>query len=152
MDRSPTGSGVTARVALQYHKGMIGLNQTRTFQSGATGSQFTGKAVEVPFFSFFFVPSRMLLFRFSLIGVRSWLTCAGAGLWTVSRSLFSQGLSAICAPVCRKSEWGTKRVFSELRSPSVANWDRFPGHGQENGGERKQGGIKERNKESLVSL
>ncbi|XP_061126240.1 trans-L-3-hydroxyproline dehydratase [Syngnathus typhle] len=46
VDRSPTGSGVTARVALQYHKGQIGLNQSRTFQSGATGSQFTGKAVE----------------------------------------------------------------------------------------------------------
>ncbi|XP_037100811.1 trans-L-3-hydroxyproline dehydratase [Syngnathus acus] len=46
VDRSPTGSGVTARVALQYHKGQIRLNQSRTFQSGATGSQFTGKAVE----------------------------------------------------------------------------------------------------------
>ncbi|XP_061609559.1 trans-L-3-hydroxyproline dehydratase [Phyllopteryx taeniolatus] len=46
VDRSPTGSGVTARVALQYHKGLIRLNQSRTFQSGATGSQFTGKAVE----------------------------------------------------------------------------------------------------------
>ncbi|KAK5623553.1 Trans-L-3-hydroxyproline dehydratase [Crenichthys baileyi] len=46
VDRSPTGSGVTARVALQHHKGLIQLNQTRTFQSGATGSQFTGKAVE----------------------------------------------------------------------------------------------------------
>ncbi|MEQ2165897.1 hypothetical protein GOODEAATRI_021900 [Goodea atripinnis] len=39
VDRSPTGSGVTARVALQHHKGLIQLNQTRTFQSGATGSQ-----------------------------------------------------------------------------------------------------------------
>lgn len=47
VDRSPTGSGVTARVALQYHKGLIQMNQTRTFQSGATGSQFTGKAVQV---------------------------------------------------------------------------------------------------------
>ncbi|XP_037541376.1 trans-L-3-hydroxyproline dehydratase [Nematolebias whitei] len=46
VDRSPTGSGVTARVALQYHKGLIQLNQTRTFQSGATGSGFTGKAVQ----------------------------------------------------------------------------------------------------------
>lgn len=48
VDRSPTGSGVTARVALQYHKGLIQLNQSRTFKSGATGSLFTGKAVEVP--------------------------------------------------------------------------------------------------------
>ncbi|XP_051872448.1 trans-L-3-hydroxyproline dehydratase [Pristis pectinata] len=46
VDRSPCGSGVTARVALQYHKGLILLNQTRTFQSGPTSSLFTGKAVE----------------------------------------------------------------------------------------------------------
>ncbi|XP_016149737.1 trans-L-3-hydroxyproline dehydratase isoform X1 [Sinocyclocheilus grahami] len=46
VDRSPTGSGVTARIALQYHKGLIGLNQTRSFKSGATGSVFTGKAIE----------------------------------------------------------------------------------------------------------
>ncbi|KAK7907836.1 hypothetical protein WMY93_016448 [Mugilogobius chulae] len=46
VDRSPTGSGVTARVALMFHKGLIKLNQTRTFQSGATGSKFTGRAVE----------------------------------------------------------------------------------------------------------
>lgn len=50
VDRSPTGSGVTARVALQFHKGLIQLNQTRTFKSGATGSLFTGKAVEVTTF------------------------------------------------------------------------------------------------------
>lgn len=47
VDRSPTGSGVTARIALQHHKGLIGLNQTRTFKSGTSGSEFTGKAVEV---------------------------------------------------------------------------------------------------------
>ena len=47
VDRSPTGSGVTARVALQYHKRLILLNQTRTFQSGTTKSQFTGRAVQV---------------------------------------------------------------------------------------------------------
>ncbi|XP_044520813.1 trans-3-hydroxy-L-proline dehydratase isoform X2 [Gracilinanus agilis] len=46
VDRSPTGSGVTARIALQYHKGLIQLNQTRTFKSGATGSLFTGKPVK----------------------------------------------------------------------------------------------------------
>ncbi|TRY82796.1 hypothetical protein DNTS_025567 [Danionella cerebrum] len=46
VDRSPTGSGVTARVALQYHKGLIGLNQTRSFQSGVTRSVFTGRAIE----------------------------------------------------------------------------------------------------------
>lgn len=47
VDRSPTGSGVTARVALQYHRGLLGLNQSRTFESGATGSRFTGRAVQV---------------------------------------------------------------------------------------------------------
>ncbi|XP_040267316.1 trans-3-hydroxy-L-proline dehydratase [Bufo bufo] len=46
VDRSPTGSGVTARIALQYHKGFIQLEQTRTFKSGATGSFFTGKAIK----------------------------------------------------------------------------------------------------------
>ncbi|KAM4664957.1 trans-3-hydroxy-L-proline dehydratase [Discoglossus pictus] len=46
VDRSPTGSGVTARIALQYHKGLIQLNQTRTFRSGATDSLFTGKAIK----------------------------------------------------------------------------------------------------------
>ncbi|XP_071971894.1 trans-3-hydroxy-L-proline dehydratase [Engystomops pustulosus] len=46
VDRSPTGSGVTARIALQYHKGLIQLEQTRTFKSGATKSLFTGKAVK----------------------------------------------------------------------------------------------------------
>lgn len=47
VDRSPTGSGVTARVALQYHKGLLELNQTRAFKSSTTGSVFTGKAVRV---------------------------------------------------------------------------------------------------------
>ncbi|KAM6393498.1 trans-3-hydroxy-L-proline dehydratase [Pluvialis apricaria] len=46
VDRSPTGSGVTARIALQYHKGLIQLNQTRSFRSSTTGSLFTGKAVK----------------------------------------------------------------------------------------------------------
>eukprot|EP00057_Strongylocentrotus_purpuratus_P033529 XP_791727.1 PREDICTED: trans-L-3-hydroxyproline dehydratase [Strongylocentrotus purpuratus] len=46
IDRSPTGSGVTARIALQVHKGLIDLNQTRTFRAGVTGSKFTGKAAE----------------------------------------------------------------------------------------------------------
>lgn len=45
VDRSPTGSGVTARIALQYHKGLLQLNQTRAFKSSATGSVFTGCAV-----------------------------------------------------------------------------------------------------------
>uniref|UniRef100_A0A8C0UWZ7 trans-L-3-hydroxyproline dehydratase n=1 Tax=Cyanistes caeruleus TaxID=156563 RepID=A0A8C0UWZ7_CYACU len=46
VDRSPTGSGVTARIALQYHKGLIQLDQSRTFRSSTTGSLFTGKAVK----------------------------------------------------------------------------------------------------------
>ncbi|XP_060117719.1 trans-3-hydroxy-L-proline dehydratase [Heteronotia binoei] len=46
VDRSPTGSGVTARIALQYHKGLVQLGQTRTFRSSTTGSLFTGKAVK----------------------------------------------------------------------------------------------------------
>ena len=45
VDRSPTGSGVTARIAVQHARGLIGLGQTRRFES-VTGAIFTGKAVE----------------------------------------------------------------------------------------------------------
>jgi trans-L-3-hydroxyproline dehydratase len=41
VDRSPTGSGVTARLAAMYAKGEIGLGQERTFESIA-GSRFSG--------------------------------------------------------------------------------------------------------------
>jgi len=44
VDRSPTGSGVTARIALQHRRGLIGFGQERTFES-ITGALFTGKAV-----------------------------------------------------------------------------------------------------------
>jgi trans-L-3-hydroxyproline dehydratase len=45
VDRSPCGSGVTARIAIQYHKGQIALNQSRVFESIA-GSKFTGSPVK----------------------------------------------------------------------------------------------------------
>jgi trans-L-3-hydroxyproline dehydratase len=41
VDRSPTGSGVTARLAAMHAKGEIGTGETRTFESIA-GSRFTG--------------------------------------------------------------------------------------------------------------
>jgi proline racemase len=41
VDRSPTGSGVTARLASMHAKGQIAVGQTRIFES-ITGSQFTG--------------------------------------------------------------------------------------------------------------
>jgi proline racemase len=44
VDRSPTGSGVTARIALQYAREQIGLGVERRFES-LTGSTFAGKAV-----------------------------------------------------------------------------------------------------------
>ncbi|NQW01164.1 MAG: proline racemase family protein [Rhodospirillales bacterium] len=44
VDRSPTGSGVTARIALQYRKGQINLGQTRTFES-VTGALFEARAM-----------------------------------------------------------------------------------------------------------
>lgn len=44
VDRSPTGSGVAARIALQYERGLIGLGAERTFES-IVGSTFTGRAV-----------------------------------------------------------------------------------------------------------
>jgi len=44
VDRSPTGSGVTARLAAMHAKGQIGIAETRVFES-IVGSQFNG-AVE----------------------------------------------------------------------------------------------------------
>jgi trans-L-3-hydroxyproline dehydratase len=44
VDRSPTGSGVTARLAAMHAKGQIAIGETRTFESIA-GSQFTGAVV-----------------------------------------------------------------------------------------------------------
>lgn len=41
VDRSPTGSGVTARLAAMHAKGEIDIGQTRTFESIA-GSRFSG--------------------------------------------------------------------------------------------------------------
>lgn len=45
VDRSPTGSGVTARIAVQYTKGLIKLEQVRVFES-VTGSLFNAEAVK----------------------------------------------------------------------------------------------------------
>jgi proline racemase len=41
IDRSPTGSGVTARMAAMHAKGEVAINELRTFR-GITGSEFTG--------------------------------------------------------------------------------------------------------------
>ncbi|CAH1261745.1 Hypp2448 [Branchiostoma lanceolatum] len=45
VDRSPTGSGVTARVAIQYRRGQIDPSKERQFASGNTGSVMTGRPV-----------------------------------------------------------------------------------------------------------
>ncbi len=45
VDRSPTGSGVSARIALQWTRGEIALHQPRRFES-LTGARFAGTAVE----------------------------------------------------------------------------------------------------------
>ncbi len=42
VDRSPTGSGVTARIALQHRRRLIAAEQVRTFES-MTGALFTGQ-------------------------------------------------------------------------------------------------------------
>lgn len=44
VDRSPTGSGVTARLAVQHARGLAPLGTTRTFES-LTGARFTGAVV-----------------------------------------------------------------------------------------------------------
>ncbi|KAK2565938.1 Trans-L-3-hydroxyproline dehydratase [Acropora cervicornis] len=46
VDRSPCGSGVTARVAVQYARKQIGMHQTRVFENGLVGSKFTGQVVK----------------------------------------------------------------------------------------------------------
>ncbi|CAB4035487.1 Trans-3-hydroxy-L-proline dehydratase [Paramuricea clavata] len=43
--RSPCGSGVTARIAVQHHKRQISLNQSREFES-ITGSTFTASPIQ----------------------------------------------------------------------------------------------------------
>ena len=45
VDRSPTGSGVTARVALMHRRGQLGLGEPRRFES-VTGAVFEGRVVE----------------------------------------------------------------------------------------------------------
>jgi len=42
VDRAPTGSGVTARIAVQYARRLIDVGQTRAFRSAATGIDYTG--------------------------------------------------------------------------------------------------------------
>ena len=44
VDRSPTGSGVTARIAVQHRRGQTALGQRRSFES-VTGALFTGQAI-----------------------------------------------------------------------------------------------------------
>jgi len=44
VDRSPTGSGVTARLAVQHARGQIAPGQTRRFQS-VTGAVFDGRVL-----------------------------------------------------------------------------------------------------------
>ena len=44
VDRSPTGSGVTARMAARFQRGLVGQGQRCEFES-VTGSRFTGEVV-----------------------------------------------------------------------------------------------------------
>ncbi|KAL8619799.1 hypothetical protein ACOMHN_025885 [Nucella lapillus] len=46
VDRSPCGSGVSARVALQYRRGVVSLGQKRPFRGAVAGSRFTAWPVE----------------------------------------------------------------------------------------------------------
>ncbi|XP_060068933.1 trans-L-3-hydroxyproline dehydratase-like [Ylistrum balloti] len=45
IDRSPCGSGVTARIARQYHKGFVKLGQAKQFQ-GPSKAKFSAKAIQ----------------------------------------------------------------------------------------------------------
>ena len=44
VDRSPTGSGVTARMAARHHRGLVAMGQVCEFDS-VTGARFTGEVV-----------------------------------------------------------------------------------------------------------
>lgn len=46
VDRSPTGSGVTARLAAMHARGEVAIGETRVFES-IVGSRFTGKVARV---------------------------------------------------------------------------------------------------------
>jgi len=46
IDRSPCGSGTSARVALQVAKGEMALGQKRVYEAAGTGSQFTAGAIK----------------------------------------------------------------------------------------------------------
>jgi len=45
VDRSPTGTGVSGRLALHYARGEIGLGETHTVES-IIGTRFAGRALE----------------------------------------------------------------------------------------------------------
>lgn len=46
VDRSPTGSGVTARLAVQFSKRLIGIGEKRVFRNSKVGSEFVGEVVK----------------------------------------------------------------------------------------------------------
>lgn len=45
LDRSPCGSGCTARIAAQFAKKQAKLNEVKTFQNATTGSEFTAEVM-----------------------------------------------------------------------------------------------------------
>lgn len=52
VDRSPTGTGVSGRLALQHARGEIGVNQPLTIES-IIGSRFTGRVLDTTTFGFY---------------------------------------------------------------------------------------------------
>ena len=47
VDRSPTGSGVTARLALMHRRGQVATGEPRRFRS-ITGGEFEGRVLSRP--------------------------------------------------------------------------------------------------------
>lgn len=74
VDRSPTGSGVTARMALLHEQGLVELNELITFISGVNGSQFYGKLKESRFSIHTPKENKKLVFLRNLkrLGTNSW--------------------------------------------------------------------------------
>lgn len=92
---------MTARIALQHHKGLIQLGQTRTFRSSTTGSLFTGKAVKASGFCWTFPLSQGLLEMCS-VGKQKSLSVPGEGCREGGKVLPSHksGTSRILGPCC----------------------------------------------------
>jgi len=72
VDRSPTGTGVSARVALHYAKKELDINQSITIES-IIGTTFTGKVVSTQDFGLYKAVIPEITGSASIVGLCEWL-------------------------------------------------------------------------------